>query len=541
MTMKLRAKRFRIRGSDPAPLAAAQPEASAEAVLPTADGSVPVPLPEAPGAPGPDRSPDEVEEIASIRAEDLSGRQLRMARRMAQKHGLPATSDLDAVLLLRREGIDPFQRTALLELVGDGAPPSTSGGSRSMVLNESRTVPQTVPPISLPSPEVRIESSHAADLQRIQQDIARRRRRSTLMLALRLLVFVGLPTLLAGIYYYRIATPLYATKTEFVIQQADNPVASGGLGGLLSSTPFATAQDSMAVQGYLQSREAMKRLDADIGFRSHFSEPGIDPIQRLAPDATEEEAYRLYAENVKIAYDPTEGIIKMEVLASDPKTSVAYSTSLISYAEQQVDQLTQRMREDQMSGARQSYQDAEAKMLAAQQRVVDLQERFKVLSSDVEVGLITGQLSQLESQLLTERLSLEQMQANERPNPARMEPIRRRIQTLRTEIDNARRRLTEDGREGLSLAKVQSELMVAQSDVATRQLLLAHALEALEMARVEANRQTRYLSLSVRPVEPDEAAYPRAFENTMVTLLIFAGIYLMVSMTAAILREQVSS
>ena len=71
--------------------------------------------------------------------------------------------------------------------------------------------------------------------------------------------------------------------------------------------------------------------------------------------------------------------------------------------------------------------------------------------------------------------------------------------------------------------------------------MLAQSLQAMETARVEANRQTRYLSVAVAPVAPDEAAYPRAFENTLVVMLIFAGIYLMVSMTVAILREQVSA
>ena len=69
----------------------------------------------------------------------------------------------------------------------------------------------------------------------------------------------------------------------------------------------------------------------------------------------------------------------------------------------------------------------------------------------------------------------------------------------------------------------------------------ATKLTALDAARIEANRQVRYLSVSVSPVVPDAPAYPRAFENTLVAFLIFAGIYLMVSMTAAILREQVSA
>ena len=40
---------------------------------------------------------------------------------------------------------------------------------------------------------------------------------------------------------------------------------------------------------------------------------------------------------------------------------------------------------------------------------------------------------------------------------------------------------------------------------------------------------------------PDEATYPKAFQNTIVAFLIFSGIYLMLSLTASILREQVSS
>jgi capsular polysaccharide transport system permease protein len=154
---------------------------------------------------------------------------------------------------------------------------------------------------------------------------------------------------------------------------------------------------------------------------------------------------------------------------------------------------------------------------------------------------VTGQIAQLETQMTTERLSLEQMQSNENPNQARMAPIVRRIATLEAEIEGLRAKLTEDSASGASLAKVQSELLVAEANVQTRQLLLAQSLQAMETSRIEANRQVRYLSVSVKPIVPDEPSYPRAFEYTMVALLLFAGIYLMVAMTAEILREQVSA
>jgi capsular polysaccharide transport system permease protein len=390
---------------------------------------------------------------------------------------------------------------------------------------------------------VRAAQSHAEDLVRIQRDMARRRKRKSALLLARLAVFVGLPTLLMGWYYYLIATPLYEAKSEFVIQTADGALSAGGtggIGGMLGGALEANV-DSIAVQGYLQSREAMDRLDRDLNFKAIFQDPAIDPIQRLAEDATEEDAFRTYHRHVTIAYDPTERIVKMTVRAPDPEQSVAISNALLGYAEEQIDALSQRKREDQMEDARQSYENAQAEMLAAQQRVVELQQKTAVLSSEVEIGLISGQIGQLETQLSADRLSLAQMEANESPNEARMEPVRRRIATIEAEIATLRARMTQDGPDGTSLAEIQGDLLLAQADVQTRQLMLASTLTQLETARIEANRQVRYLSLSVRPTAQDEAAWPRAFENTVVAGLIFAGIYLMIAMTAAILREQVSS
>jgi len=199
------------------------------------------------------------------------------------------------------------------------------------------------------------------------------------------------------------------------------------------------------------------------------------------------------------------------------------------------------MREDQMSGAQQGYEDAVVKLGTSQQNLVELQETFRMISSDVEVGLITSQLSQLNTQLLQDQLSLEQMQSNTAPNEARMQPLRARIARLEEQVNTLRGRLTQSSEGDVSIARLQAQLAVAQADVETRQLILAESLKAMETARVEAARQTRYLSRSVNPVVTDAPVYPRAFENTLVSMLVFLGIYLMISMTVAILREQVSS
>lgn len=487
-----------------------------------------------------------------VRKENLSERQLRIARRIAALHQIEVASDEEAVLRLRQRGIDPSHRAALGQIL-------SSEGSRAQAKPAANTpavmprkqqapIPRpgtqvAAPRPDLPAREVLTEEKRAAEIFRIQQDIARRRRRRMVMLALRLLAFVILPTALAGWYYFGIASPLYATNSQFRIQSAEGQGAggAGGLSGLLGGSQLATNTDSVAVQSYLTSRDAMLRLDGDKGFRQAFQDPAIDPIKRLAPDATNEAMFDLYRKSVKIGYDPTEGMIDMEVIAPDPRQSQEFSLALIAYAEEQVDQMTSRLRDDQMEGAIAIYQDAEAKVLAAQRRVQELQQTLGVLDPVAEGTVVMNQVSALETQLATKRLELGQVLSNAQPLQSRVAALRGDITRLEEMIAQTRQQLTQGGEDRNSLALISGELRIAESELLTRQELLATAAAQMESARIEANKQVRYLSLSVAPVAPDEATYPKAFQNTLVAFLIFSGIYLMLSLTASILREQVST
>lgn len=484
--------------------------------------------------------------IAAVRAENLTGRQLRMARRIAAMNDITVESDYEAIVLLRDRGIDPFHRTEVGKLLSTEGTKSqkTAPAGSSVALSNAGTADR-MPAVktdkpSLPSREQLTEDRRAAEIYRIQRDIARRRRRKMAMLGARLSAFVVLPTILAAYYYFSVATPLYATESQFLIQQADQS-GSGGMGSLFGGTQLATNSDSVAVQSYLTSRDAMQRLDQELGFKKAFQDPSIDFVQRLSPDATNEEAYKIYKNSVKIGYDPTEGVINMEVIAPDPILSQQFSTALIKYAEGQVDQMTTRLRSDQMKGSEESYHTAEEQVRVAQQRVLDLQQKLGVLDPAAEGSVVMSQIAELERQLNVKRLELGQLQANATPNRSRVAGVRGDIARLEELMVSTRARLTEGSEARGSLAAISGEIRIAESDLLTRQELLAAAAAQMETARIEANKQVRYLSLSISPIAPDQATYPKAFQNTIVAFLIFSGIYLMLSLTASILREQVSS
>ena len=477
-------------------------------------------------------------QIEAIQKEGLTGRQLRMARRIANEHKLPAQTDFDAVRLLRAKGIDPFNRSNPLDWIS----PEQNQNKSPSPDNAKVQLPQKIEkaPETLPSTDVNPIDRRSEEIRQIQLEITRRRRRKALMLLARLVVFVFLPTAVTAWYFYFVATPLYSTKAEFLILNAEGS-ASAGAGGLLSGTGLASSQDAVSVQNYLLSKEAMLRLDNDVGFKAHFSQSWIDPLLRLDEDASNEKAYKLYKRNLEIGYDPTEGVLKMEVTATDPAVSKQYAEALIAYSEEKVDNLSRRKRDNQVADAEKALEKAHQERLDAQERLLRLQQENAVVDPQGKLTAMRARITHFETELQLKRLRLQALLDNPRPNTAKLSGLKGDIRRLIALLDEMNLEMVDASQGEQSLADLSLQILMAQGDLQTRDMMLQRSLENLIQTQREAGSQVRYLTTSVSPVEAQDPSYPKKFENAIFAALIFSGIYLMLSLTASILREQVSS
>lgn len=247
----------------------------------------------------------------------------------------------------------------------------------------------------------------------------------------------------------------------------------------------------------------------------------------------------MYNKYVKIGFDPTEGVIRMEVSSPDPQTSTNFSKALIAYAEETVDGQSQRKREDQLKDARRSLEKAKQDRRDAQLALVSLQET-SVLDPEGLIASLRQQISTYELELQENQLELSQLLDNARPNTARVNGVRGNIRNLQAILTNLESRMTDIGGSQSSLAGQAAAIQIAQADLATADLILQSALQTVTQTELEASRQVRYLTTSVSPIASEDPSFPRSFENTILSFLIFSGLYLMVSLTASILREQVS-
>ena len=257
-------------------------------------------------------------------------------------------------------------------------------------------------------------------------------------------------------------------------------------------------------------------------------------------DPTNEEAYKLYKKNIKIGYDPTEGVIRMEVIAADPQVATTFSEKLLTYAEERVNSLSQDKRDSGMRDAEAGYDKAVIARRDAQQRLIELQVENGV-DPEAVIGAIRAQITNYESLLIEKQLELAALLDNARPNAAKVDGVQgdvRRIEGALKQLNDKMNNATEGHN---SLAKQAVTLQLTQADLVNADTNLQLAQTGLDQARTNASRQVRYLTVAVRPVPSEEPSYPRKFENTILAFLIFGGIYLMLSLTASILREQVTS
>ena len=230
----------------------------------------------------------------------------------------------------------------------------------------------------------------------------------------------------------------------------------------------------------------------------------------------------------------------MEVIAADPNVSTEFSANLLAYAEERVNNLSKKKREDGMADAVRGLEQAQLKRREVQEALIRLQVENGV-DPQAEIVAIRAQITTYEGLLIEKELELAALLDNIRPNKAKVDGAQGDVRRLNEQLDKLQAKLNSATQGDDSLAKKAVELQLAQADLVAADTNLQLAQTGLEAARAEANRQVRYLTVAVEPVAPEEATYPRKFENTILAFLIFAGIYMMLSLTASILREQVTS
>lgn len=338
------------------------------------------------------------------------------------------------------------------------------------------------------------------------------------------LLIVGLPTLIAAIYFLLIASPRYVSEARFIVR-APNQAQPSALGVTLQSAGLAPAStDAFAVHDYIRSRDGLAELSRRHDVTAILGGPGADLFARYPrpwESRSLEGRHKAFQRFVTVGYDSTTGISTLRVEAFSARDAQALAEGLLQGGENLVNRLNQRAAADAVAEAERAQIEAQTALATSQGRLTAFRNRERFIDptrAAAESAQLIGQLAATVAGLRAERAQL----AAEAPQSPQLPSLDNRINAYEGQIAAERAKVA--GQAGSLAPRVGAyEDLVLEREFADRQATEAAA--GLVEARQEARRQRLYLERIVNPGRPDQAMEPRRWMSILTVLITMMLIY----------------
>jgi capsular polysaccharide transport system permease protein len=337
---------------------------------------------------------------------------------------------------------------------------------------------------------------------------------------------VGLPTLVAGVYYFAIASDLYSSEAKFIVR-SPKQVQTSTLGALLQTTGLGrAADDTAAVQDFIMSRDAVRKLEQQDDLRAVFGRPEGDLVARfpgMLRRSDFEALFRRYDYFVSVETDTSTGVTSLRVKAFRPEDARKIASALLTYSEQLVNELNERSRRDAVETAQREVDRAQERIASIQGELTAYRIQQKMLDPKTTSAGVLELIGQMNGTLANARTHLAEL-LKDSPNSPQIPLVKTHIASLEQLIAEERTKLS--GENNSVVTKLtEYERLTLERELAEK--ALASAFTSLEAARIEAQRQQLYLEPIAQPNLPDYPLYPKrvaSFTMVLVSCLVAYGI-----------------
>ena len=338
---------------------------------------------------------------------------------------------------------------------------------------------------------------------------------------------VGLPALIAGVYYFGIASDLYLSEAKFIVR-SPKQVQASGIGALLQSTGLGrAAEDTSAVQDFIMSRDAVRKLEQKDDLRAVFSRPEGDFVSRfpgiLFWRKDFEALFARYDHFVSVETDTNTGVTALDVKAYRAEDSHMLASALLAYSEQLINELNDRARRDALDTARREVDGAEQWIAQIQSELTAYRVKQKMLDPKSASAGVLDLIGQMNAAQTNARAQLGEL-LNNSPNSPQIPLVKTRIASLDKLIAEERAKLSGET-DSVVAALTGYERLNLQRELAEK--ALASAFTSLEAARIEAQRQQLYLETIAQPNVADYPLYPKrivSFITVFATCMLVYGL-----------------
>ena len=352
------------------------------------------------------------------------------------------------------------------------------------------------------------------------------------------IVVVLIPAALAAAYYFVIAADQYVAEFRFALRTAE-PVRAE-IGGILqgSVAPSPIGVDSYALVQYLGSRDVIEDLGKTLDLREMFSRPEADWVARLQLPISIEELVRYWKGQVDAFYDITNGTIAVRARAFMPDDALRLAQGILASAEQLVNDLSARARRDALRNSEREVHRAERRLKSTLARLREFRDREGIIDPRKTADATQALAGRIRDEIVRADTELSTVKHYMRADAPSVRMLEARIQSLQTQLHSVESEVTDTQKsQSEALSRVMGSYERLESERAFAEKAYQHALEALDRARMNADRQQVYIAGFVQPSLPEEALYPRRFRNVGIALFLCCAVWLIGTFAIQTVRE----
>lgn len=340
-----------------------------------------------------------------------------------------------------------------------------------------------------------------------------------------LIWFVLVLAVLTVVYWLLIASDRYVSEASVIIRKTDSITApSFDLSMVIAGAAGTNRADQLLLREYLLSVDMLKKLDAELHLRAHYSNENSDLLSRMWLQDMEW-FHRHYLSRVTIEYDDYAGVLRIESQAYDPETAQGISNLLVREGERYMNQISHELAETQVNFLITQVDVAQLRFQQAKQVLLAYQNKnglFSPQATAESLNTLIAKLEEQRAQLKTQLASLPKTLDHNHPN---LMLIKQSLSAVNQQIATEKAKLANPT--GKTLNITMEAFQRLEMEVTFTKELYKAALTALEKGRIDATRMLDKVSVLQTPTFPEYSMEPRRIYNTVVTLLfglMLAGI-----------------
>lgn len=331
--------------------------------------------------------------------------------------------------------------------------------------------------------------------------------------------------------YVSEATVIIQNTEQIGVPTLDIATVLGGIGGV--SRP-----DQLLLREHLLSVDMLKKLDAALNLRAHYSDSQRDIASRMwFKDASIEWFHRHYLSRVEVTFDDYAGVLRIRAQAYDAATAQAIAAMLVKEGERFMNEMSHALARAQVDFLDKQVALAQEQVLQSTKALLDFQNQKGLASPRATVESIYAIIAKLEGQRTELQTQLASLPRNLDRNHPTKKSLQQSLQAVERQI--AREHAKVASPSGKPLNSLVEEEQRLELDLKFKQDLYKTSLVGLEKGRMDAARTLKQVSVLQMPVLPEYAWEPRRIYGVIATLCITLLVIGIINLLKAVILDHV--